>query len=300
MKKTSKNRVGFGTFPFDEEVWGPITEIEAIDILRESYERGVSYFNSAYYYGKGRCEEILGKAVKKMDRDRVIIATKVGAEFGEFSLSKQRINKSIESILRRMKLEYIDTLILHRPDEETPLEETMGAILSLKVKGLIKSIGLSNFPVNLAAKALKIAPVEVFEFYFSLLNQKEGNKILKFCKENEITATPYKVIERGILTDSFSLDNDYVIKLNQKYENPYTFPENLQKTESLVLKLRKLAKQKGLTLAQLAIAWALNQGEKIIPLIGVRNKIHLLEDLKATDVKLSEEDLKDLDIILKS
>src|SRR3989344_2728260 len=146
--------IGIGTFPFDEEVWGPIDEKGAIDILLTAYEKGVNYFNSAYYYGKGRCEKILGKAVKKMDREKVVVATKVGTEFGEFSL---------------------------------------------KNKGLIKSIGISNFPINLSTRVLKMVPIRVFEFYFSLLNQKEGNKILKFCRENGIIATPYKVIERGIL-----------------------------------------------------------------------------------------------------
>jgi aryl-alcohol dehydrogenase-like predicted oxidoreductase len=292
------SEIGLGTFQFDSEVWGPISEKKATEILVEAYENGINYFNSAFYYGKGRCEEILGRAVKKMDRDRVIVATKVGTEFGEFSLSEKRIKKSTESILKRMQLEYIDILILHHPDLETSLEETINTALKIRDKGLIKHIGLSNFPIDLAGKAVKLAPLVVFEFYFSLLTQREGKKVLEFCKKHNISSTPFKVIERGILTDKFLADDKDILKINRVYDNPYTGKENLTMTKKLVRQLQELAQKKGITLAQLAISWALHQ-RVTCALVGIRSIKYLKEDLESVNVNLSNSDLVRIDKILK-
>lgn len=290
--------IGLGTFPFDEEVWGIISEDKAMRILLKAYEKGVTYFNSAYYYGKGRCEKILGKAIKKMDRDKITVATKVGTEFGEFSLSKKRINKSVESILKRMQLDYIDILILHMPDPKTPIEKSMEAMSEIKARGLIRYIGISNFPIDLASRVAKIAPITIFEFYFSMLTQKTGRKVLEFCRKHRIAATPFKVIERGILTDFFFSRRQDVLSINRKYNNPFTKEEHIAMTEKLVSKLQSLAKSKGISLAQLAISWVISQPGITTALVGVRALKHLEEDLKAAEVKLNREDIVEIDGVL--
>lgn len=293
--------IGIGTFPFDEEVWGKISEEKAINILLRANELGVNYFNSAYYYGKGRCESILGKAVKQMDRDQVIIATKVGTEFPSLGQSPKGIKKSVDSILSRMNLEYIDVLLLHFPDKKTPIQESMKTLMKLKDKGLIKHIGLSQHTLEDIQLARKVTDIDVLEYHFSLLTRENNQEIIDYAYQNKISTTVFKVIERGVLTNAFlSDDQGKIVELNRSYGMSSLDNSNLPQTQKLVENLSVIAAKLNITVAQLAIAWALHQKGVTLTLIGIRSMEYLYEDLKAVDIKLSKDALLKIETLLKS
>lgn len=302
MKKLNKNKIfpiGIGTFPFDEEVWGPISEKKAIDILVHANELGVNYFNSAWYYGKGRCEKILGKAVAKMDREQVVVSTKVGTEFPSLGQSPKGVKKSIDSILSRMDLDYIDVLLLHFPDKNTPIEKSMEALMKLKQRGLIRHIGLSQHTLDDIESARKIGDIEVLEYHLSLLVRDDNQEILHYAYRNEILMTVFKAIERGVLTNAFlSNDQKMIVDLNRSYGMSSLDDSNLSKTQELVENFKTIAGDLNITVAQLAIAWTLHQKGVTCALVGIRDVKHLEEDVKAVNVKLSQTDLERIESLL--
>lgn len=297
--KLKASVIGLGTFPFDSRIWGDISEKKAVEITIRAYEMGINYFNSAFYYGEGNCERLLGKALQSMNRAKVIVATKVGTgPNGFFSLSREHIKKSIKGILKRLQTDYVDVLLLHWPDGKVPLEESIKSMMELKDKGFIRHIGLSAYPIEKIKHTMKLAPIQVLEFYYSMLTRDQGEKILNFAKKNKIGTTPFKVIERGILTDRFNPKRRHVAAFTKGYEPKLINEENIGKTTKVVEALKEVSSKKEIALAQLAISWVLNKREVSSALIGVRSCNELNEDLEAVDVTYNESELKEIESII--
>jgi myo-inositol catabolism protein IolS len=300
------SQLGFGTYVFDNNIWRhDISDEEAIELMTYANSQGVNYFNSSLYYGSGKCEELLGKAIKEMKREDVVVCTKVGShkDIRPLDNSPEFILKSTENILKRMDLDYIDVFLIHGPDPKTPLKESIGVLNMLKETNIVKHIGLSNHSLEQIKEAQQYGNIEVLEFYYSLLTQNgiaRGNDELRnYCLDNNIAMTTFRSIERGILSDLFP-DDETILHMNELYESPYQNPVNRTKLAELIKKLKHLAKSNDMTLAQLAIAWSLQEGQTDISLIGMSDKLQIDENVKATELVLNERLVTELNELVSN
>ena len=292
--------LGLGTFPFDSNFWGPEGNENATQVIKKAVNLGINYFNSAYEYGKGHCEIVLGEGLKQVRRDKMIIAIKVGyKDDGTFDLSRDYILSSCEATLKRLQADHIDIFLFHWPDPRTPIKESMRAMLELKKQKLIRFIGASNFSVARLKAARQHGPVEVAEFYYSLLTREPEKELLSFCKKNNIGTTPFKVIERGLFTGRFDRDTIFPsgdVRANDQKFQGKRFLYNLKMTEQLKL----IAKRYGRTVAQLAIAWVLSRKEISTCLVGIQKVEELEEDIDGVGWEISKKDKKEIEKILSS
>jgi len=300
------SRIAFGTHPFDEKYWSEISDKKAIDLMTKAYENDINYYNTAPYYGWGRCERLLGRFASKVGRGNVLIASKLGTniEGKPFSLKPKYIEEELYKTLDRLNTDYLDVCLLHMPDENTPLEESLEKTNEFKKKKLIKHIGISNHTVEALEKAIQIADIEVLEFHYSMLTRKaqehKGDKISKFGEKQKLIMTAYRVIERGILTDLFEVGKDSLItRVNKEFKSPFVEEKNIVKIEKLLNELKAQASDFGFTLAQLAIAWMLTRSKYTVALLGFREFVHLEEDIKVLDMNLSKEQIQKIDKIVK-
>lgn len=303
------SRIAFGTFPFDEKYWGKISAITAIDLMIAAYAKGVNYYNSAPYYGLGRCEKLLGQFAKEVGRENILVASKVGSniEGKPTSLEPKYITAEFSKSLDRLQTNYMDVCLLHMPDENTPIEESLDVLIDFKKKGLIKHIGISNHPAKTLKKCVVLADIDVLEFRYSLLSRSDhhpkkhtgGETIFKFGDKNKILMTLYRSIERGFLTDSFKFDrNSYLFNVNKKLRSRFITEDNSSSYQQLHKALVKYSLKLGVTLAQMSLSWVLSQSDKASVLVGFRELEHLQENLTAQDLILSQEQISSINEIV--
>ncbi|MGC8949023.1 MAG: aldo/keto reductase [Thermoprotei archaeon] len=302
------SRICLGAMSFGNTAPWMIEKEDAIKVINKAWDLGINFFDTANVYSRGRSEEILGEALKGR-RDDAIIATKVYGKMGngpnDSGLSRKHIMRQIDNSLKRLQTNYIDLYQIHRWDYETPIEETLSILTDLVRQGKVRYIGASSMWTWQFATAIFIAEMKGFEKFISMQNRynllyrEEEREMIPFCKANSIGIIPWSPTAAGVLSDKFYKDGKIVIPNNEtRVANPESDeykvyiapPENSE----IIRRAAELAKNKGATISQIAIAWLLHKGVTA-PIIGTTKPEHVEEAVEATTIKLYDNEIKYLE-----
>lgn len=282
------------------EFYSDRDETESLATIDRAVELGLSFFDTADIYGPYTNEELLGRALRGK-RERVFIASKFGivrdladAGFRGVSGKPDYIRKSLEGSLKRLNVDTIDLYYQHRPDPQTPIEETVGALADLVRAGKIRYIGLSEVSSETLERAHRVHPITALQSEYSLWTRDPERDVLATCRRLGIGFVPYSPLGRGFLTGAFKRPEDFLPD-DYRRTSPRFQGENFDKNLQLVAKVRQIAARQGCSPSQLALAWVLAKGNDIIPIPGTKRRKYLEENLGALEVKLSPEVLLELD-----
>ncbi|MET0127927.1 MAG: aldo/keto reductase [Solirubrobacterales bacterium] len=282
--------------------YGSADEDEATATIRETLDLGINFLDTAEMYGPFENEKLIGKAVAG-HRDDWVIATKFGVrperdESGGWTRvrdgSPENVRRSVEGSLERLGTDRIDLYYQHRMDPNVPIEETVGAMAELVAEGKILHIGLSEAAPERIRKAHATHPITAVQTEYSLWTRDLEAEILPTLRELGIGLVPYSPLGRGFLSGRFKspdeLDSD-----DFRRHGPRFTGENLEANLELAAKVEQLADQKGVTPAQLALAWVLAQGDDIVPIPGTKRRSYLEQNAGALEVELTDQDLERID-----
>lgn len=289
-------------------VYGTANEKESITTLYRALELGINFWDTADVYGNGANEELLSKVLCEK-RNQIFIATKFGFRLrnekgsvfrgGESYVdgSPAYVRQAVEKSLRRLKIETIDLYYAHRIDPSVPVEETVGAMAELVKEGKVRYLGLSECSPETLRKANAVHPIAAVESEYSLLTRDAEKEILPLTKELGITLVPFSPLGRGLVTNTIHVEtlgaDDY-----RKHLPRYN-GEHWENNQKLSAGFAEIAVGKGITPAQLALAWVLAQSENLIPIPGTKRLRYLEENAKAADMNLSTGDIADIEHLLE-
>ncbi|MEU1510940.1 aldo/keto reductase [Streptomyces sp. NPDC005811] len=277
--------------------YGSSDEQEGIATIRRAHDLGVDFFDTAELYGlgTGSNEILLGEAVRDF-RDEVVLATKFGFDMtaeqvgAGFDSRPENIRKVAENSLRHLRTDRIDLFYQHVSDPDVPVEEVAGTVGELIAEGKVKYFGLSNVGPQYIRRAHAVTPVTALQSEYSLFEREVEEKILPVLRELGIGLVPYSPLGRGFLTGVVKPAAEYPADDMRSWDERWqgeNYTYNLNATE----RLKELAAAKGITAAQLALAWLLARGDDVVPIPGTRNADRLAENTGAVDVDLTEADL---------
>jgi len=277
-------------------VYGPAEELESIATIREALDTGINLLDTGDYYGMGHNELLIREALRGRDRNGVVISVKFGALRGPDNAfigidgRPVAVRNFLAYSLRRLGTDYIDVYRLGRVDPQVPIEETVGAIAEMISAGYVRHVGLSEAGAETVRRAHAIHPVADLQIEYSLLSRGIEAEILPTCRLLGVGMTAYGVLSRGLLGGAWSSGRPASAG-DMRAHMPRFRGENLERNLALVDALRTIAKTKGVTVAQIAIAWVLARGENIVPLVGTTRRDRLAEAVGALELELSEDDL---------
>lgn len=277
-----------------------VDEQQGIALIRAAVERGVTFFDTAEVYGPYANEELVGEALAPF-RGQVVIATKFGFDLDPETGAQRGLNSRPEHVkqvaeasLKRLKVEAIDLFYQHRVDDQVPIEDVAGAVQDLIRAGKVKYFGLSEAGVQTIRRAHAVQPVTALQSEYSLWWREPEREVLAVCEELGIGFVPYSPLGRGFLTGAID-ENTQLGKNDFRNSLPRFSPEARKANKTLVELLRGIAQRKGATPAQIALAWLLAQKPWIVPIPGTTKLQRLEENLGAASVKLSAEDLREIE-----
>jgi aryl-alcohol dehydrogenase-like predicted oxidoreductase len=287
--------------------YGPTDEAESLRVLHRYLEFGGNFLDTAEIYGPHKNEELLGKFLKEVPRDRVVLATKFGFRIdpnGTFGFrfetngsravdsSPENVARACEGSLRRLGVETIDLYYQHRVDPQVPIEDTVGAMAKLVSAGKVRMIGLSEAGPDALRRAAKVHPIAALQSEYSLWSRDvESNGVLKTCRQLGITFIPYSPLGRGFLTGAIQKLDDLHAS-DWRRTNPRFGEQAMQENLKLAAVVKEFAAEKGATPAQLALAWVLAQGKDMVPIPGTKRVRYLEDNMGALQVNLTDNDLK--------
>jgi aryl-alcohol dehydrogenase-like predicted oxidoreductase len=281
--------------------YGTTDEDEGVATIQRALELGVNFLDTAQLYGPLTNEMLVGRAMKG-HRDEYVIATKFSRRMddatpGEMSTtgpldgSPDHVRTSIEGSLERLGTEHVDLYYQHRVDPNVPIEETVGAMAELVQHGKVRHIGLSEAAPETIRRAHAVHPITAVQTEFSLWTRFAETEVIPTCRELGIGFVPYSPLGRGFLSGRFNSPEE-LDEGDFRRHGPRFTGENLEANRALAAKVGEIAADKGITPAQLAIAWVLAQGDDLVPIPGTKRRSYLEENAAAVDVELTAEDLE--------
>jgi len=290
--------------------WGETDHDESIRIIHRALDAGINFIDTADVYSRGESEEIVGKALAGGKRDNVVLATKVHGKMGddpnEFGNSRRWIVKEVENSLRRLKTDWIDLYQIHRPEEDTDIDETLGALTDLVRAGKVRYIGSSTFPAGQIVEAQWVAEKRGRERFvceqppYSLLTRAVEADVLPTCRRYGMGVIPWSPLAGGWLSGKYRKDADVPeSRRAQMIPSRYdmSLPGNQRKLDAADA-LAKVAEEAGITLIEMALAFVINHPAVTAAIIGPRTMEHLESQLSAADVTLSDDVLDKIDEIV--
>jgi aryl-alcohol dehydrogenase-like predicted oxidoreductase len=275
---------------------------ESIATIHHAIELGIDFFDTADMYALGENEKLVGRALKGK-RQQVIVATKFGFVRDPNDPAKRDIcgrpeyvRKACEASLRHLDMDYVDLYYAHRVDPNVPIEETVGAMSRLVEEGKVRYLGLSEAGAASLARAMRTHPISTLQTEYSLWSRDVEQEILPACRELGIGFVPYSPLGRGFLSGEIKAFDDLPAD-DARRTQPRFQDQNFQRNLDLVRKLGELAKAKGATAAQLALAWVHAQGPDIIPIPGTKRRKYLDENVAALNIRLSRQDLEEIESV---
>jgi aryl-alcohol dehydrogenase-like predicted oxidoreductase len=282
--------------------YGATDEEESIATIHRALELGINFLDTAQLYGPLTNEELVGRAIKGR-RDDYVIATKFARRMddavagdmstvGKLDGSAAHVHSSIDGSLARLGVDYIDLYYQHRVDPQVEIEETVGAMAELVKQGKVRHIGLSEAAPETIRRAHAVHPITAVQTEFSLWSREPSeNGVLATCRELGIGFVAYSPLGRGFLSGRFT-SPDQLDEGDFRKAGPRFTGENLEANLRLAAKIGEFAEAKGITPAQLAIAWVLAQGNDIVPIPGTKRRKYLEQNAGAAEVELTEDDVR--------
>jgi aryl-alcohol dehydrogenase-like predicted oxidoreductase len=277
-------------------------ERESIATVHRAIELGVTFFDTAEAYGPYTNEELLARALKGR-RDRVIIATKFGFKFDAngaitgMDSRPEHIREAVEGSLRRLQTDHIDLLYQHRVDPAVPVEDVVGTMADLVREGKVRFLGLSEAGEQTIRRAHAVHPISALQSEYSLWERNLEPRVIPLLRELGIGLVPFAPLGRGFLTGAVKRAEEYP-EGDYRRNDPRYHGENFDANMRAASSVRELAGRKGVTPAQIALAWLLHKGPDIVPIPGTKRRRYLEENVGAADVSLNAEEMAELDTAL--
>ncbi|MFG2635803.1 aldo/keto reductase [Streptomyces sp. NPDC048362] len=280
-------------------LYGATDRAESIATVHAALEAGITLLDTGDFYAMGHNELLVGEALRTAPaaaREKALVSVKFGAlrdpdgNWGGYDGRPAAVKNFAAYSLQRLGVDHIDVYRIARLDPDVPIEETVGAIAELIEKGHVRHVGLSEVGAETVRRAAATAPIADLQIEYSLISRGIEREILPTTRELGIGITAYGVLSRGLISGHFSRDRQ-LAPGDFRAHSPRFQGDNLQHNLNLVEALREIAGRKGVSVAQIAIAWVLSRGEDIVPLVGARTRERLAESLGALDVTLDATDL---------
>ena len=298
------SRICFGTWQLSGD-WGSLDEQENVAAMQRALDLGINFFDTAQAYGFGASEQLVHKALGdelRSRRDEIVLATKGGLRMTDDGLERDSspdwLRRGVEDSLGYLGVDHIDLYQLHWPDPHTPAEETAGALAELVREGKIRHIGASNFDVEQIRELEDGITVETLQPPYHLFRRDIEQGVLPYCREHEIGVLVYGPLAHGLLSGRFDrdtqLDEDDWRASSKLFQG-----ENFERNLEVVDDLGRFARERGHTVAQVAVAWTLAQPGVHVAIVGARRPDHIEGTAPAADIELSDEDLERIDSIME-
>lgn len=297
------NPIGFGANAIGgHNLYTDIDENANKDLVKYALDSGVNLIDTAYAYGNGRSEELIGEVLQEVGgRDKLYIATKAAHDpnqDGNFNNSPEFLKKAVDKALERLQTDYIDLFYIHFPDEETPKDEAVAALKEIKDAGKIRAIGVSNFSLDQIKEANKDGHVDVVQDFYNLLHRQAETELFPYLEENKISFVPYFPFQSGLLTGKYKGDESFPegdLRSGQDDFKGDLFQENIQK----VNQLKPIAQAKGVEVANIVLAFYLEQGPIDLVIPGAKRPEQIDSNLKTLEVDLTAEEIKQISDIFQ-
>ena len=290
--------VGFGTWEMSTTMYGHIDVDEAAKAVNMAIDRGITLFDTAEVYGPYHSEELLAKALGNR-RNEVVLVTKVGFDYNDvpqvtgLNSKKDNIIEHTEGCLRRLNTDYVDLMLIHWPDHDTPFDETMQGLEELKQAGKIRHYGVSNFNIDMMEECQRHGTIIANQVGYHMFDRRMESRVLPWCMANGVGFMSYGSLAFGLLTGAFQPDHQFEEGDWRGNGVAFNLPlfegERFKQEVEIADRLNVLADGYGKTVAQLGIAWVLDHPGVTCALVGMRNERELEENVAATDWKLTEE-----------
>ncbi|HXK08739.1 MAG TPA: aldo/keto reductase [Vicinamibacteria bacterium] len=296
--------VGLGCMGMSD-FYGPRDEAESIATIHRALDLGVTMLDTADVYGPHANEELVGRALRERRREAVAVATKFGIVRGKDPLARgvngrpDYVRACCDASLKRLGVETIDLYYQHRVDPKTPIEETVGAMADLVRAGKVRFLGLSEASPPTLRRAHAVHRISVLQSEYSLFTREHEAGPLPACRELGVGFVAYSPLGRGLLTGRFRSPDDLASD-DWRHSSPRFQAGPMERNAERARPVLQMAREKGCTAPQLALAWVLAKGDFIVPIPGTKRKAYLEENLAALDVRLSEADLRHLDALFPS
>lgn len=297
--------IALGTWAMggEVEIWGQVDDRESVAAIHQALDSGINLIDTAPIYGLGHCEELVGKAIQGR-RDEVVLATKCGLLSPKSKdglpvrcLSHESVLRECEQSLRRLRTDVIDLYLCHWPDSQTPAQETMEALTTLRQQGKIRAIGLSNFSCEQISAAREVGPIHALQPPFSMLHLRAAEDLIPYCIEYGIGVLPYGPLAKGLLTGKFTVESRFQ---DVRAHDPEFMGDRFRRNLRVVDELEKIATRYDKTVTQLAINWTVGHPGVTAPIVGAKRPSQVVENAGGVGWDLTEEDRTRIDMVLRT
>jgi myo-inositol catabolism protein IolS len=295
------SRLGMGCWAIGGHGWGKVRDEDSSKAVRYALDNGVTFFDTADTYGFGKSETLLA-SVLGSSRSKVVIASKGGVRWNDSGrvwadISPAYLRQAVEKSLRRLNLDCIPLYYIHKPDEVTPIQDSVAALERMRKEGKIGVIGVANFTADQLLQALQVAPVSAVQVRLNIFDRSASEELFDICRKNEITLVAWGVLADGLLTGKFKTNTKFS-EDDHRSRMPEFAGDNFVRLNKCLGLLDQLATDKGRKVGQLALRWVLDFKPYICSLFGAKTDIQVKENLGANGWMLTKEELAAIDSIV--